>query len=88
MDELERKPRRRVEMIAKFSADDWKTLAHDLEHAAREIHRHGKLSKLSIMGGYSSGHIIATSEDGTIDHDSWDAALNEHLEAERTKASA
>lgn len=88
MDELEKKPRRRVVMVAKLSADDWKTLASDLEHLASEIHRHGKLSKRSIMGGYSSGHIVVTSEDASIDHDSWAKDLNDHLEAERAKASA
>jgi hypothetical protein len=46
-----------------------------------EIDRHGKLTPWSISGGYSCGHILVTSEDGSIDHDSWAVELNAHLEA-------
>jgi len=80
-DELDRKPRRRVVLLAKIEADDWPTLSRELEHLAREIGRHGKLTPSSISGGYSCGHIIITSEDGSIDHDSWAVELNTYLEA-------
>jgi hypothetical protein len=81
IDELTRPPRRRVVFIAKLQADDWKTLQHDLMHLATEISRHGCLSRSSVSGGYSSGHIIVTSEDGSIDHDSWAIELNRYLES-------
>lgn len=86
MMDMDRKPRRRIEMLAKVSADDWEALATHLYGLSVEISMNGKLSSRSISGGYSSGHIIITSEDGTIDHDSWANGLNEHLEAERAKA--
>lgn len=80
-DELQRKPRRRIVFIAKIEADDWKGLQSDLRHLSEEIARHGKLSGSSVSGGYSSGHIIVTSEDGSIDHDSWAKELDEYLKA-------
>lgn len=85
--ESEMKPRRRVVMMAKLEADDWRTLGDTLLYLADEIARYGKLSASSISGGYSSGHIIVTSEDGSIDHDSWAKKLNEYLEAERAKVT-
>jgi hypothetical protein len=78
-DPFNEQPRRRIVLVAKMEADDWKTLQHDLMHLATEIARHGKLSTSSCSGGYSSGHIIITSEDGSIDHDSWAKELDSHL---------
>lgn len=79
-DELNRKPRRRIVFLAKIEADDWQRLGSELEHLAREIARHGKLSTSSISGGYSCGHIVVTSEDGSIDHDGWARELDAYLE--------
>lgn len=79
--ELDRRPRRRIVMIAKIEADDWSRLGAELEHLAREIDRHGRLSTSAVSGGYSCGHIVVTSEDGSIDHDAWAIELNAHLEA-------
>ena len=81
-------PRRRIVFLAKMEADDWDTLADQLDHLAREISRHGKLSATSISGGYSCGHIIVTSEDGSIDHDKWAAELNAHLQKIAAEESA
>jgi hypothetical protein len=78
-------PRRQVEMLAKISADSWRDLQHHLSHLATEIAMHGKLSASSVSGGYSTGHIIVTSEDGTITHDSWAADLDKYLEGIRQK---
>jgi hypothetical protein len=75
------KPRRRIVLLAKLEADDWRTLQSDLRHLETEIAMHGKLPSSSVSGGYSSGHIIVTSEDGSIDHDSWALELNSYLEA-------
>ncbi|SDP39414.1 hypothetical protein SAMN04488061_2834 [Filomicrobium insigne] len=72
-------PRRRIVMIAKIDADDWDSLQVELLHLTRELARHGRLSTSSISGGYSTGHIIVTSEDGSIDHDSWAAELHAYL---------
>jgi hypothetical protein len=79
VDEIERKPRRRIVFIAKLQADSWRDLQGDLRHLDQEIARHGRLSASSCSGGYASGHIIVTSEDGSIDHDSWALELDEYL---------
>lgn len=78
---IEKKPRRRVMFIAKIEADNWRDLKGHLMMLATDIAARGSLSKQSISGGYSSGHIIVTSEDDAIDHDSWAADLDAHLEA-------
>src|ERR1700682_933721 len=88
IDELDRKPRRRIVFLAKIEADDWQRLGAELEHLARELDRHGKLSPSSISGGYSCGHIVVTSEDGSIDHDSWARELDAYLEALRISETA
>lgn len=72
-------PRRRIVMIAKIDADDWESLQGELLHLTRELARHGRLSPSSISGGYSTGHILVTSEDGSIDHDAWAAELDAYL---------
>lgn len=88
-DELQRKPRRRIEFIAKIGADSWKDLQHELSHLATEIARHGRLSASSCSGGYSAGHIVVTSEDGDITHDSWAKELNYYVEAlDRSESAA
>lgn len=79
-EELTREPRRRVVMIAKISADSWRELQGQLQHLATEIARREKLSTFSVSGGYSSGHVVVTSEDGAVTHDSWAAKLDEYLE--------
>jgi hypothetical protein len=80
-DELNRKPRRRIVFLAKIEADSWRDLKATFHHLETEIAMHDKLPTSSISGGYSQGHIIVTSEDGSIDHDSWARELNEYLEA-------
>lgn len=81
-DELSMKPRRRIVFIAKIEADDWNRLADELLHMSREVDR-GFMRSSSISGGYSCGHIVVSSEDGSMDHDKWFAELNEYLEKER-----
>jgi hypothetical protein len=89
VDELQRKPRRRIEFIAKIGADSWKDLQHELSHLATEIARHGRLSASSCSGGYSAGHIVVTSENGDITHDSWAKELDDYLEAlDRSESAA
>jgi len=86
MDELNNKPRRRVVFIAKIEADDWARLSDELAHMSREVDR-GFMRSVSISGGYSCGHIVVASEDGSMDHDKWSKDLNEYLERERAAAS-
>ena len=78
-DYMEDRPRRRVVMLAKIEADDWEGLQSELKCLATEIAIDGRLSRSSCSGGYSTGHIIVTSEDGSIDHDAWAIKLDEHL---------
>ena len=78
-------PRRRIVVLAKFEADSWVALQGQLRSLDTEIAMSGGLSRSSISGGYSSGHIIVSSEDGSIDHDGWAIRLNEHLEAMKAK---
>lgn len=82
-DELNQKPRRRIVFIAKIEADDWNRLSDELVHMSREVDR-GFMRSVSVSGGYSCGHIIVTSEDGSMDHDKWFIELNEYLERERS----
>lgn len=84
MDEMTRKPRRRVVMCLKIEADTWERLSDELAHLSREVDR-GGLRSTSISGGYSCGHIVVASEDGSMDHDHWFQELNAYLEAERAK---
>lgn len=87
MSEIERKPRRRVVFIAKIEADDWAQLSDELAHMSLEVDR-GQLRSTSISGGYSCGHIVVASEDGSMDHDKWFQELSEYLEREKVKARA
>lgn len=87
-DELNLKPRRRVVVIMKLQADSWEEISHNLQHYRTEIARHGRLPANSVSGGYSSGHIIVSSEDGSITHDSWAKELDEYLEDLKTKEAA
>ena len=73
------RPRRRVVMLAEIEADSWDDLKAELRHLETEIARDCRLSRSSCSGGYSTGYIIVTSEDGTIDHDAWAIKLDEHL---------
>jgi hypothetical protein len=82
MDEV-KPPRRRVVFIAKIEADDWNRLSDELAHMSREVDR-GQLRSTSISGGYSCGHIVVASEDGSMDHDRWFKELNAYLETQRT----
>jgi len=86
-DELERKPRRRIVFLAKIEADDWNRLSDELAHMSREVDR-GFMRSASISGGYSCGHIVVASEDGSIDHDKWAKELNDYLENLRVTESA
>ena len=83
IDELNRKPRRRIVFIGKIEADSWDDLKATLRHLETEIAMRDRLSPRSISGGYSTGHIIVTSEDGSIDHDSWARELDAYLESLR-----
>lgn len=85
MTEEAKAPRRRIVAHIKIEADSWDDLETHLSQLAMQIDAEGQLSPTSISGGYSSGHIITTSEDEYITHDSWAAALNVHLEQERAR---
>ena len=84
MSETEGKPRRRIVFMAKIEADTWDRLSDELAHMSREVDG-GHMRSTSISGGYSCGHIVVVSEDGSMDHDKWYQDLNEYLEAERAK---
>lgn len=86
-DLLNKGPRRRVVMIAKFDADDWETLGHELRRVGDGILGSGSMSRWSVSGGYSSGHIIVTSEDGDISHDSWAVENEAYVERLREQGA-
>lgn len=78
---IDEKPRRRIVMLAKIEADSWDDLYGHLRSLTTEMALHDKrLSKMSISGGYSTGHIIGCFEDESIDHDKWAADLDRYLE--------
>lgn len=82
-------PHRRIVMMAKIEADSWDDLYGHLRSIMTEMACNGKrLPKLSISGGYSSGHIIGCFEDESIDHDKWAADLDAHLENIRAQEEA
>jgi hypothetical protein len=79
-----KEPHRRLVMRAKIEADSWSDLYGHLKSLVTQMacndHR---LSKQSISGGYSTGHIIVIEEDEDMTHDKWAADLDAWLEAER-----
>ena len=87
MNEEPKPPRRRIVWLCRVEADNWDALSDELAHMSREIDR-GNMRSTSISGGYSRGHIVVASEDGSMDHDKWFKDLNEYLEAERANFPA
>ena len=81
-----KEPQRRIVMRAKIEADSWDDLYGHLRSLVTEMamSKDHSLSKQSISGGYSSGHIIVISEDGAMDHDKWAADLDAWLEARKS----
>jgi hypothetical protein len=81
------KPRRRIELVLTLGADSWEDAADALFNLAQEIER-GRLRGRAVTGGYSSGHTFESSEDETVTHDSYFAALDEYLSADVGSADA
>ncbi|HVM38318.1 MAG TPA: hypothetical protein VM265_08030 [Sphingomicrobium sp.] len=83
---MDEKPRRRIVMLAKIQADSWDDLYGHLRNLTTQMCLSDKrLPRTSVSGGYSSGHIIVTDEDGSIDHNRWAADLDAYLEDLRAK---
>lgn len=77
-----KQPHRRIVMRAKIEADTWDDLYGHLHSLVTEMAVNGhKLSKQTISGGYSSGHIIVISEDEGMTHDQWAKDLDAYLDA-------
>lgn len=72
-------PRRRIMVEIKIDADSWRDVRAAFRSFEADIVMHGKLSTNCISGGYSSGWILASSEDETITHESWEAELDAYL---------
>lgn len=67
-------PHRRIVMRAKIEADSWEDLYGHLRSLTTEMACNDKrLSKQSVSGGYSSGHIIVIEENEDMTHDKWAA---------------
>lgn len=77
--------RRRFVLIAKVEGDTRRDLA-DAVHALLYQVEADKLGRSSICGGPSSSHIASLTEDETVTHDSYFAALEAELE--RIKAES
>lgn len=71
-------PRRAIRILAQIDADDWHSVESTLRGILLEIMTSGSLSKSSVSGGYSAGHIIITSEE-PITHDAWAIELERYL---------
>lgn len=74
-------PRRRVLLTLKLDADSWKDMADRLRCLARDIDIEGGMGTAGLSAGYSASYTYEASEDPTITHDSWAAALDVYLEA-------
>jgi hypothetical protein len=81
-DEHDKKPRRRVLLTLKLGADNREEMIHALEQIALEMRR-GYLMGEAAGGGYSSGYWLKVTEDETVTHDTYFAAINAMIEAEQ-----
>lgn len=80
MEQFTKQPRRKIVVLAKFEADSWDDLRGTFRHLETQLVIDGCLSKSSVSGGYSTGHIIVCSEDEAITHDSWAKELEDCLD--------
>lgn len=82
------KPRRRIVMLAKIEADSWDDLYGHLRNITTDMACNDRqLSRQSVSGGFSSGHIIVVDVDEGMSHDKWAADLEAWLEARRNPAA-
>ena len=84
-DEEKKYPRRRYVATLKVQADSERDLIGHLFNIATTWDREG-MSRSSVSGGYSSGHIIEVDCDESITHESWEAALQKYLEERKLES--
>ena len=75
-------PKRRVEMSLKVNADSIDELVSYLRNFAFEV---STGTRTGVSGGYSTGAVYQIVEDESITHESWEKALNEHIESLQEK---
>lgn len=68
-------PRRRCKLKLDLEADDVRELTVALENIARHIGM-GELTSRGFSAGYNSSYEYELSEDESITHESWRAALS------------
>lgn len=78
----EKKIRRRVEFSLKGGADSWQDLAATLRSIAFDLDQ-GQMRGRAASGGYSAGYSWSADEDESVTHESFAAALEEFLDAQR-----
>lgn len=71
-------PHRAFELSVQISGDTWKDILRELRETVRHIEDHGRMCT-SVLGGWSSSHIVNVRVDETVTHESWEAALERHL---------
>lgn len=84
-DPLNKPARRRVVVLAEISGDTWDDVRAELMQLATEIAMHKCLPASSVSGGYSTSHIVVSSERADISHDTWAKELEVVLEGYRLK---
>lgn len=73
-------PRRRVMLTLKLDADSWGDMADRLRSLARDIDIEGGMGKEGLSAGFNASYTYEASEDPSVTHDSWAAALDVYLE--------
>lgn len=69
-------PRRRVVLELKIGADTRERMIEELEEIAAAI-RKGEMWGDCVMGSASAGYTVSATEDKTVTHDTYFAALND-----------
>jgi len=71
-------PERKCVIDINIEADSEEELMAHLEHVLFTFKTSG-ISRSSVSGGYSTGHIITYRVNENVTHESWTKALNEYL---------
>jgi hypothetical protein len=78
-------PGRRFEVELKIGGDLWEDVLWELERLLGELSSHGPACS-SVSGGHSSYHIVTVTEDASMTHERFSAAIQEWAAQERAEA--
>ena len=81
-------PQRRVEVRISLGADSQEDAIRALRTILDDAERAERLPQHQISGGYNSGWVIASHEDGAQTHASWFNQVSEWIAARRREDAA